>query len=274
MVLSRPPDRTAEPVDVVELDAETYYAFAAASIREEPYGNDEEVVAGLVELDHRMERLADVTWFGATVDGEPVSRASLYLADGMAQVEDVATLEPYRNRGLARATVSRAILEAQRAGADPIVILADLHDWPWRLYEKLGFDRVAVEVGLLRPRARVAVYAPDSLATIRGVMGEGIVEVRFVQLSLTRHELVVLREAVELTPNFRGRPAARDAVTAGVRTRRSKATVSMPLESARGLAAQLVPTEITLVMVRAKLRRAIDAAGTPSEPDLPAASTG
>ena len=71
----------------------------------------------------------------------------------MAQVEDVATLEAYRGRGLARATVSRAIEEARRAGADPIVIMADLDDWPWRLYEKLGFDRVAVEYTLLRPAA-------------------------------------------------------------------------------------------------------------------------
>ena len=95
-----------------------------------------------------------------------------------------------------------------------------------------------------------------------GRMGAGG-EVRLVQVSLTRHELVVLREAVELTPNFRGRPAARDAVTAGVRARRPNTSVTMPLESARGLAAQLVPTEITLVMVRAKLRRAIVAAETP-----------
>ena len=90
----------------------------------------------------------------------------------MAQVEDVGTLARYRNRGLARATVSRAILEAQRAGADPIVILADLDDWPWRLYEKLGFDQVGVEVAC--SSRRLALDTVDLLATIWGAWGQGV----------------------------------------------------------------------------------------------------
>src|SRR5262245_10181203 len=106
-------------------------------------------------------------------------------------------------------------------------------------------------------------------------MGEGEVEPGLVRVTLTRQEVVALREAIELTPNFRGRPAARDAVLVAVKARRPTATVTMPVESADGLARQLVPTEISLVMVRAKLRRAIVAAhAPPPAANLPAASSG
>ena len=154
MTLQRPADRLSDPaIDVATLDADTFRPLVAASVREEPYGSDDEVVDGLVELDRRMASLADTRWYGAIVEGRPVSRTSLYLADGMAQVEDVATLEAYRGRGLARAVVSHAIAEARAAGADPVMIVADLDDWPWQLYEKLGFVRVAIEYTLLRPAA-------------------------------------------------------------------------------------------------------------------------
>ena len=95
-----------------------------------------------------------------------------------------------------------------------------------------------------------------------------------VRLTLTRHELVTLREAIELLPNFKGRGAARDAVLAGVKTRKSSAEIAMPVQSADGLARQLVPTDLALVIVRAKLRRAIAAASAPPGREVQAASTG
>lgn len=96
-----------------------------------------------------------------------------------------------------------------------------------------------------------------------------------VQVTLTRHELVTLREAIELTPNFPGRRGARDAVLAAVKKRKSSVVVAMSVESASGLARQLVPTDLALVIVRAKLRRAIDGTGAyASESAVQVASTG
>ena len=66
----------------------------------------------------------------------------MYLYEGAAQVEDVNTLEAFRNRGAGRAVVLAAIAEARAAGADLVWLLADADDWPQHLYAKLGFERV------------------------------------------------------------------------------------------------------------------------------------
>ena len=57
----------------------------------------------------------------------------------MAQIEDVATLAPYRGRGLARAVVTAALGEALAAGDELVFILADDGDWPKDWYARLGF---------------------------------------------------------------------------------------------------------------------------------------
>jgi GNAT superfamily N-acetyltransferase len=52
----------------------------------------------------------------------------------------VNTLEEVRGRGLAGASVLRAIEEARAGGADLVFLHADANDWRRHLYEQLGFD--------------------------------------------------------------------------------------------------------------------------------------
>jgi len=81
-------------------------------------------------------------FFAARVDGELAASCDLYVHGGVAEIEDVHTLEPFRGRGLARALVGRAVVEAGATGADLVFLFADDADWPKELYAKLGFDPV------------------------------------------------------------------------------------------------------------------------------------
>jgi ribosomal protein S18 acetylase RimI-like enzyme len=85
---------------------------------------------------------AGARYFAVELDGVLASYCELYLHEGAAQVEDVNTLEAFRNRGAGRAVVLAAIAEAHAAGADLVWLLADADDWPQHLYAKLGFERV------------------------------------------------------------------------------------------------------------------------------------
>jgi len=88
---------------------------------------------------------ADVTgarFFAVRVDGALAGFGELYAHDGVAEIDDVHTLERFRRRGIARAVVGRIVLEARRAGAELVFLIADDADWPKNLYRKLGFDPV------------------------------------------------------------------------------------------------------------------------------------
>ena len=72
----------------------------------------------------------------------------------------------------------------------------------------------------------------------------------------TRAELIALREAIEVTPNFEGRQDARDIFRVAVRAPRLR-----PLELEQGmaerLANRLVPVDLATATARAKLLRAV-----------------
>jgi len=102
-------------------------------------------------------------FFAASVDGEIASFCELYVHDGLAQIEDVNTLERFRGRGLARACVARAAAEADAAGAELVFLIADDQDWPKHLYATLGFDPVGHFSQFNRPptSARPAPAGPS-----------------------------------------------------------------------------------------------------------------
>lgn len=82
--------------------------------------------------------------FGAGDDGELQSRCTLFLDAGVggrrvAMVTEVETLIAHRERGLARAVVSAAVLAASAWSADLIVVPVDADDWPQLMYARLGF---------------------------------------------------------------------------------------------------------------------------------------
>jgi predicted GNAT family acetyltransferase len=108
--------------------------------RYDPSGHDTAVT--LADFRTVLVERAGARFFGVTVDGRPVAYCELYVRDGVAQIEDVNTLEPYRGRGFARAFVTRAMREGLDAGADLAFLIADATDWPQRFYGRLGFSTV------------------------------------------------------------------------------------------------------------------------------------
>jgi GNAT superfamily N-acetyltransferase len=138
----RGPDAGIEVVGVGDVD---WAQGRGAILETEGHGSDPEVARQLLELDRRLARAMDVRHLAAVVDGNVVSYAGLYLEDGVAQIEDVATLPTFRNRGLARAVVLHAVDEAYRAGAALVFLVADTADWPQELYGRLGFDPIGIE---------------------------------------------------------------------------------------------------------------------------------
>lgn len=154
MALRRPRDHPPNAGLAREVDLETLSAVEAATTREEPYGGDEDVVRQLVAQRQALAAAVPQSrFFVGAVDGVDATVTTLYSDGTVAQVEDVATLARYRRRGLARATVSRAVDAAVEMGHELIFIVADADDWPQKLYAKLGFDPVGRAWAFTRPGA-------------------------------------------------------------------------------------------------------------------------
>lgn len=144
MVHRRAPDRQQLRDDARECDEDAIRELRDRLRREEEE-DDDDVTAEVVEQWGRVDLLARpyaaTRWFAAFDDGRPVSLCEVYSDGRTAQIEDVATLVAFRNRGLARANVLAALAAAQR-DHDLVFLVADEDDWPKTLYEKLGFVRV------------------------------------------------------------------------------------------------------------------------------------
>ena len=80
---------------------------------------------------------------------------------------------------------------------------------------------------------------------------EGVVRVLW-----TRAELIALREAVEITPNFEGRQEAREILRVAVRAPRMT-ELTLDAELAERLSGRLVPVDLATATARAKLLRAV-----------------
>jgi ribosomal protein S18 acetylase RimI-like enzyme len=139
MVLSREPDREVGSAREVE-------RAAVASVRRAVADDDPDFTREAVEQrlirDARLDSVGNGRWFAAPADGEPGSACVLYDHEGVGQIETVVTLPEARNRGLATAVVMAAVDASRHAGHELTFIVADAEDWPWKLYERLGFDRV------------------------------------------------------------------------------------------------------------------------------------
>ena len=142
MTLHREPDREADLSVVRETDPTVLRPIWAEGIRSAPFDKDEEVVRQLVEHKDALATAVPTRYYAAYVDEEPVSYCELYSAGGVGQVEAVLTLEQHRGRGLARATIGRAVTQSRTDGNELTFLVADANDWPKELYRKLGFDTV------------------------------------------------------------------------------------------------------------------------------------
>jgi ribosomal protein S18 acetylase RimI-like enzyme len=141
MAQLREPERTADLSLVEEIGESELRPGRTAEILRYPWGT-EEVAQQLLDAKLLIANRAETRFFGVRVGGEIVSWTDLYLAQGVGQVEDVATKEEHRGKGYASAVVLYAAAEARAAGADVVFLVADEQDWPKELYRRLGFDTI------------------------------------------------------------------------------------------------------------------------------------
>lgn len=141
MLLTRSPDRAADVgrTQVVDIDRFTHFDLAATA--EEPWGGDtvsEQLAARLALYGEACE----LTCLLGEVDGEPAAGCVLLALGEVAQVDAVHVLSAFRGQGLGREITAAAVAEAERQGRSVIHLFADAHDWPRKLYERMGFDEI------------------------------------------------------------------------------------------------------------------------------------
>lgn len=135
---ARDPDRRVETSSVEEVGGKTWPS-REAQLRSYPWADDEEVVRQMRVLYDLMTEVCNARDFAVMEEGRAVSFALLFSDGGVGQIEDVATLPGYRERGLSRQVMTRA-LDESRALNDFTFLVADDRDWPKRFYSKLGFE--------------------------------------------------------------------------------------------------------------------------------------
>lgn len=161
MARTRKPDRRVDTAMVREVD----FAELLAARREvtvgEPWG-DTEISSLLDRAKGLVMGAVPTRFFAALVDGEVAAYCEVRTRDGVAQIEDVNTLERFRGRGLGRAVVQHAAdVAAERSDVVYLEALAD--DWPRELYRRLGFTTVAerhFNTLFPHPLARLRVRTP------------------------------------------------------------------------------------------------------------------
>jgi ribosomal protein S18 acetylase RimI-like enzyme len=129
--------------EAVEVDRKALEAAVEKLLRTEPYGNDEEIVRELLRADLAFADTIDQRCFAKLVDGEVVSICRLYSDGELAQIEDVATLLERRDRGHARAVVSKAVVEGLRAHGLTFILAVDGR-WVKQWYERIGFEQIGL----------------------------------------------------------------------------------------------------------------------------------
>jgi GNAT superfamily N-acetyltransferase len=141
MVRDRAPERSAAPGAGGEVERATGARALAAFRREQPFGWQEEAVQQLTAMDERYSGATHARDFAAPLDN-PAAACRLYTENGLAQIDEVGTLERRRRRGYASAAVTAAVDAATSEGCDPIFLLTDASDWPQHLYARLGFSPI------------------------------------------------------------------------------------------------------------------------------------
>jgi RimJ/RimL family protein N-acetyltransferase/predicted GNAT family acetyltransferase len=161
MLHAREPDRIVGTSMVHEVPFERLEEVRTAAILREPWG-DAEIARQLNDAKRLISDAVPTRYFAAIVDGEVASYCEVRSADGVAQIEDVETAHDFRGRGLGRAIVQHALLEAKQTH-DVVYLEALADDWPRLLYGKLGFDVVDQRDFLTRlphPLTRLRLRTP------------------------------------------------------------------------------------------------------------------
>jgi GNAT superfamily N-acetyltransferase len=154
MVARRDPDRPVDTSTIEEVTVDELVPAWTNGWQTDPAVLGESVVAQLIENKRSLGDVIGTRFFAARVDGEIASYCELYSDGSTGQIENVLTLARFRNRGLARATVTRALDESRSAGHDLTFLIADRDDWPKELYAKLGFDEIGRIWEFVLPKRR------------------------------------------------------------------------------------------------------------------------
>jgi GNAT superfamily N-acetyltransferase len=154
MAATREPDRLGDTSAVEEVSIDDLVPAWTEGWATDPAVFGSDVARQLVENKRRLGSETDTRFFAARADGEIASYCELYSDGRTAQIENVLTLDRFRKRGLARATVSRTLQEARYSGHDLVFLIADRDDWPKELYGKLGFEEVGRIWEFMLPRAK------------------------------------------------------------------------------------------------------------------------
>jgi ribosomal protein S18 acetylase RimI-like enzyme len=141
MALHRTPAKRVDLSIVQEVEQAALRPGRRRAILSYSWGTPE-LAEQLLDSKLLIAERAETHFFGVEADGEIVAWTDLYVAQGVGQVEDVATAPEHRGKGYATAIVLRAVEEARRAGADLVFLVADDEDWPKELYRRLGFDPI------------------------------------------------------------------------------------------------------------------------------------
>jgi ribosomal protein S18 acetylase RimI-like enzyme len=150
MVQRRGPEKSADVSIVRQVDEGALRPGRRREILAQPWGTPE-LAEQLLDSKVLLGTRAETRFYGVEVDGEVVSWTDLYVAQGIGQIEDVATLAEHRGNGYATAVVLRAVEDARRAGVDLIFLVADDDDWPKGLYRRLGFDTLGRHYKFMTP---------------------------------------------------------------------------------------------------------------------------
>jgi ribosomal protein S18 acetylase RimI-like enzyme len=65
-----------------------------------------------------------------------------------------------RGQGLASAVVTAAASASREQGDEITFIIADADDWPWKLYQRLGFDPIGETSDFLRKPPQLSGDSP------------------------------------------------------------------------------------------------------------------
>jgi ribosomal protein S18 acetylase RimI-like enzyme len=148
--------RPAPPVPgltVSELAGRSPLADAQAFLATQRQGFDpgDTTSATVAQAEQFLQRLGEGRAFLARLDGQPVGAGALAAAfDGLAEVAGIATLEPFRRRGVASVLTSEAVRTAFVQGVE-VALLTAADEHAGRLYERIGF----------RPYATLLAYGDD-----------------------------------------------------------------------------------------------------------------
>lgn len=151
MVRRRDSDREpAARATIREISPAEQEPAADEFLRAEPYGQDAEARRQVGAQYERWDLAMPIArCLGIVEDGRVVAWCRLYGDDRILEVDEVSVVPSKRGRGLGRALLEALMAEVP---AGPMLFLcADVHDWPRRLYGRLGFDAVGELLGATRP---------------------------------------------------------------------------------------------------------------------------